>query len=71
MSMWIRNRNGNLINMDKMTYVSIRGSDNEWYVAAQDEEGEYPAIFQGTEDECKAVMASLPMPIAWDARFRC
>jgi hypothetical protein len=67
MSMWIRDRDGNLVNMDRMSYVSIRGSGNERYVAAQDE-GEYYAIFEGTEDECKAVMVSLPMPIAWDAR---
>jgi hypothetical protein len=72
--MWIRDKDGNLVNMDMMSYVGVYRSHHGWAVIAygqltssEDHQHNY-YIFEGTEDECKAVVVSLPMPIAWDAR---
>ena len=73
--MWVRDLYGDLVNMSQMSYVAIveNYSQEAWELVAYgqkthnvDCQDSYTLMI-GTESQCAAALAALPMPIAWSA----
>lgn len=75
MDMWVKTHDGSLVNLSRMStvYISLRWNSPDKYqvmadgqITSNTDQYESIELFVGTEDECKAALARLPMPIACD-----